>query len=55
MMAAEGVTPVLIEDHPPALPGAEVIAEYLDETRGLGLGAAASCRRIPRGGRRRAG
>ncbi len=31
-------TPVLVEDHPPALPGAEVIAEYLDETRGLGLG-----------------
>ena len=37
-MAAEGATPVLIEDHPPALPGAGVIAEYLDETRGLGLG-----------------
>ena len=27
MMAAEGATPVLVEDHPPALPGAEVIAE----------------------------
>jgi glutathione S-transferase len=38
VMAAEGVTPVLVQDHPPALPGAEVIAEYLDETRGLGLG-----------------
>jgi glutathione S-transferase len=38
MMAAEGATPVLLEDHPPALPGAEVIAEYLDETRGLALG-----------------
>ncbi len=38
LMAAEGATPVLIEDHPPALPGAGVIAEYLDETRGLGLG-----------------
>jgi glutathione S-transferase len=38
VMAAEGATPVLVEDHPPALPGAEVIAEYLDETRGLGLG-----------------
>ena len=38
LMAAEGATPVLVETHPPALPGAEVIAEYLDETRGLGLG-----------------
>ncbi len=38
LMAAEGATPVLVETHPPALSGAEVIAEYLDETRGLGLG-----------------
>jgi glutathione S-transferase len=37
MMAAEGATPVLVEEHVPALPGAEVIAEFLDETRGLGL------------------
>jgi glutathione S-transferase len=34
----EGVTPVLIDDPKLALPGAEVIAEYLDETRGLALG-----------------
>ena len=37
-MAAEGATPVLVESKPPVLPGADVIAEYLDETRGLGLG-----------------
>ncbi len=30
---------MLVEDHPPVLPGADVIAEYLDDTRGLGLGA----------------
>jgi len=34
----EGITPVLIDDPKLALPGAEVIAEYLDETRGLALG-----------------
>ena len=34
----EGVTPVLVEEPALALPGAEVIAEYLDETRGLALG-----------------
>ena len=39
LLAAEGATPVLVEDHPPVLPGADVIAEYLDDTRGLGLGA----------------
>lgn len=33
-----GTTPVLIEDHAPAVPGPGPIAEYLDETRGLGLG-----------------
>jgi glutathione S-transferase len=38
LMAAEGATPVAIDDNGPVLPGAEVIAEYLDETRGLGLG-----------------
>jgi glutathione S-transferase len=31
-------TPVLIEDGRPAVPGATIIAEYLDETRGLGAG-----------------
>ncbi len=34
-----GTTPVLVEDGGYAIPGAGVIAEYLDETRGLGLGA----------------
>jgi glutathione S-transferase len=30
----DGTTPVLVEDGYPAVPGAAVIAEYLDETRG---------------------
>ena len=38
MLAAEGATPVMLDDKSAILPGAEVIAEYLDETRGLGLG-----------------
>lgn len=33
-----GTTPVLVEEAGPAVPGATVIAEYLDETRGLSLG-----------------
>jgi len=33
-----GTTPVLIEEGAPPVPGAGVIAEYLDETRGLTLG-----------------
>src|SRR4029077_17704932 len=33
-----GTTPVLAEESIAAVPGASVIAEYLDETRGLGLG-----------------
>lgn len=32
-----GTTPVLVEQTGLAVPGAGVIAEYLDETRGLGL------------------
>jgi glutathione S-transferase len=32
-----GTTPVLIEEAGPPVPGAAVIAEYLDETRGLAL------------------
>jgi glutathione S-transferase len=32
-----GTTPVLIEESGPPVPGAAVIAEYLDETRGLAL------------------
>ena len=38
MKTPEGVTPVLVDEPALALPGAEVIAEYLDETRGLALG-----------------
>ncbi|MBV9287772.1 MAG: glutathione S-transferase family protein [Hyphomicrobiales bacterium] len=38
MKTPEGQTPVLIDEPALALPGAEVIAEYLDETRGLALG-----------------
>jgi glutathione S-transferase len=33
-----GQTPVLVEEATGAVPGANVIAEYLDETRGLALG-----------------
>lgn len=33
-----GTTPVLVEASIPSVPGADVIAEYLDETRGLALG-----------------
>jgi len=33
-----GTTPVLVEEGVPPVPGAGVIAEYLDETRGLTLG-----------------
>jgi len=32
-----GTTPVLVEEGRPAVPGAEIIAEYLDETRGAEL------------------
>jgi glutathione S-transferase len=38
LMAPEGATPVMLDDESAGLSGAEVIAEYLDETRGLGLG-----------------
>jgi glutathione S-transferase len=33
----EGRTPVLVEEGHPAVPGAEIVAEYLDETRGAEL------------------
>lgn len=33
----EGRTPVLVEEGHPAIPSAEIIAEYLDETRGASL------------------
>ena len=35
-----GTTPVLVEEGAPPVPGAGIIAEYLDETRGSGFGAA---------------
>jgi|SRR5581483_390821 len=34
----EGTTPVLVEEGAPPVPDAGIIAEYLDETRGLTLG-----------------
>ncbi len=34
-----GETPVIVEAQAPSVPGAGIIAEYLDETRGLALGA----------------
>src|SRR6185503_5837292 len=34
----EATTPVLIEEGHPAVPGAAIIAEYLDETRGAEIG-----------------
>jgi glutathione S-transferase len=33
-----GTTPVLMEEGGPPVPGAEIIVEYLDDTRGPGLG-----------------
>lgn len=38
MLNAAGATPVLVEEGRPSVPGAEIIAEYLDETRGSDLG-----------------
>jgi len=38
MLNPAGTTPVLVEDGVPPVPGAAIIAEYLDETRGLTLG-----------------
>ena len=38
LLNADGTTPVLVEASGPGVPGAGVIAEYLDETRGAGLG-----------------
>lgn len=37
MMNPAGTTPVLVEEGGLAVPGGSIIAEYLDETRGLGL------------------
>jgi len=38
LMSPEGTTPVIIEDRRPGISGADVIAEYLDETRGFEMG-----------------
>jgi glutathione S-transferase len=38
LIAPEGATPVMLDEEAASLSGAEVIAEYLDETRGLALG-----------------
>ncbi|HEY1942398.1 MAG TPA: glutathione S-transferase family protein [Roseiarcus sp.] len=38
LLNAEGATPVMAEESAPSVPGAQAIAEYLDETRGLALG-----------------
>jgi len=37
-LTADGATPVLVDDDGAAVPGAQTIAEYLDETRGAGMG-----------------
>ena len=37
-----GTTPVLVEEAQPAVPGAAIIAEYLDETHGAATGRAAA-------------
>jgi glutathione S-transferase len=44
MLNPAGTTPVLVEEGAPAVPGAGVIAEYIDETRGA---AAAERRLLP--------
>ncbi|MBV8794021.1 MAG: glutathione S-transferase family protein, partial [Hyphomicrobiales bacterium] len=38
LLAPEGATPLMLDEETASLSGAEVIAEYLDETRGLALG-----------------
>lgn len=38
MLNPAGTTPVLVEEAGPAVPGADVISEYLDETRGPAQG-----------------
>ena len=48
LLAPEGATPVMIEDDALSLPGTEVIAEYLDETLGSGLGERRLIRRTIR-------
>src|ERR1700761_3636206 len=38
LMNPAGTTPVLVDSNVPPIPGWAPIAEYLDETRGLGMG-----------------
>src|SRR5271167_478970 len=45
MLNPAGTTPVLVEEGAPPVPGAAIIAEYLDETRGA---TAAELRLMPR-------
>jgi glutathione S-transferase len=40
IMNPAGTTPVLVQEAGPAVPGAAIIAEYIDETRGLSAGDA---------------
>ena len=44
-LQSAGTTPVLVEEGMPPVPGAAIIAEYLDETRGAKL---AQARLMPR-------
>ena len=37
MLNPAGTTPVLVEEGGPPVPGASIIAEYIDETRGGGM------------------
>src|SRR5271155_691959 len=37
LLSAEGATPVLVADHAGCVPGADVIAEFLEETRGCDI------------------
>ena len=50
-----GTTPVLVEEGRPPIPGAAIIAEYLDETRGAKLGDRRLLPREPPRGSRCAG
>jgi len=50
MLDPAGRTPVLVDDDATVVPGAAVIAEYLDETRGPGV---AAIRLLPEGTRER--
>ena len=41
MLNPAGTTPVLVEEGYPPVPGAAIIAEFLDETRGAEIAASA--------------